>query len=84
MSEERRSHAYAAMARLTADVKVPAVLILIDPGQLESHVQISDPSTEELRDLKITGQKALNALSLYLEQIDVLIEADQGAQTAQS
>ncbi len=85
MTMQTRQRAYAAMNRLTEDVQSPAVLILIDGENVESHVQISDPTTEDLAQLKLVGQKALYALSLYLNQIDGLIAAAaQDAQTAQS
>lgn len=70
MTDQQR--AYRAMERLTEDLQKPAVVIVVAGD--ESHVQINDPTSERLEDLKLIGQKSLYALSLYLQRIDHAIE----------
>ena len=79
----RREHAYALLERLTDELGLPAVMVVIDHGHTESHVQINDPGTEDLAELKLLGQKALYALSLYIARIDEMLAAQAAAQSTQ-
>lgn len=69
-AHDRRHQAYAALTRLAEEVQAPAVVIVVDAAHTESHVQISAPGVDDLAELKLIGQKALYALTLYLGQID--------------
>jgi hypothetical protein len=81
---DQKHLAYAALQRLSDEVQAPAVAIIVDAERNQSHVQISAPGVDDLEALKLLGQKALYALSLYLGQLDEQLAAAGQPQTAPS
>lgn len=72
--------AYAPLEERVRGLDKPTVMVMID-GE-SAHVQIHVPGTEEVEQLRLTGQKALWALSLYLAELDRMLQAAQAEKTA--
>lgn len=76
---EEREKAYQQMAALVQGVDKPTVVIALHGPDAHVHIQV--PGTDDLAELKLAGQKAYYALTLYLAELDVLI-ARQGMRKA--
>jgi hypothetical protein len=80
---EKVAKVYEKLAS-TADAFSPAtcVVMVIDPDN--AHVQVSVPGTEDPRQIYEAGQKALFALSKYLELFEPGLAADARRKAQQS
>lgn len=69
-----REAVYGKLAELADALQKPLVAVVLD-GE-EAHVHIEVPANDDIRELILAAQKAYWALTLYLQKLGELAQAD--------